>query len=138
MASEQKTDSLPVVHGVWINALNQDESQHMALRDSTCADISGSLSAVDDRDLSDLVSEWETKPLRSKHSFTAHIDGDDKCYALYVLHASSQDKALFLVRDDTPFVKTVDLEDASNSHLILPFLDGALVRFLERAEVYGG
>lgn len=135
MSSDKaKSTRLPTVHGVWINAQNQDDSQRISLKDSSCDAISTSLSAADDGDLSDLVSEWESKALRSKHSFT--VDDDDK-YALFVLYASAEDKAVFLVEDETPFTKSFDMDSPQNSLLILPFLDGALVRFLERSQVYG-
>merc|ERR1719295_1951987 len=132
-----KSDTLPNVHGVWIHAKNQDDSQRISLTDPTCESISSFLSSTTDSDLSDLISKWESKPLRSKHSFTANL-ADESQWALYVLHASSEDKAVFLVEDDTPFTNGLELKDEPlNSLLILPFLDGALVRFLERSQVYG-
>ena len=134
-ADKVKSEPLPVVHGVWIHAKNHDDSQRISLLDSSCDDISSALSTSSGKSLSDLVSEWESAALRSKHSFTVN---DDEHYALFVLHASADDKAVFLVKDETPFTSGLSLdEELPNSLLILPFLDGALVRFLERSQVYG-
>merc|ERR1712154_90789 len=48
------------------------------------------------------------------------------------------EKAVFVVQGDTIFTQSLNLdEENDNASICLPFLDGALLRFLERSEIYG-
>merc|ERR1712228_763122 len=102
--------------------------------DSECANLNKYLAKSKGKDLESLSKEHSKKLLRSKDSFEVN----DESYDLYLLHAASDEKAVFVVQGDTLFTKSLNLDDEQeNAVIALPFLYGALLRFLERSEIYG-
>ena len=130
-----KLDELPEVHAAYIFPTDPDfGSEPVKLGDYRCAKISKALKQSEGKDLTGLAREYRKKPLRTKKTFEI----DNETFELYVLYGSSDDIAVFLIEGDTLFSKSLKLkEEKDNSLLILPFLDGALMKFLERSEIYG-
>ena len=125
---------LPIVHATFIYPTDDSLLEPISLQDSECVNLNKSLAKLKGKDLASLAKDHSTKRLRSKET----IEINDESYDLYLLHADSNEKAVFVVQGDTPFTKSLNLdEEQENAVIALPFLDGALLRFLERSEIYG-
>eukprot|EP01084_Bolivina_argentea_P269729 458480_1 len=128
-----KLDDLPIVHAAFIYT-DDDETEPISLQDTDCIKIAKKLEKQEGKSISQLAKEMRHKPLRTKKT----LEIGDNIYELYTLHASSEDKAVFLIEGDTLFTNTLKLkEEKENSLLILPFLDAALLKFLGRSQIYG-
>merc|ERR1712083_84706 len=120
---------LPIVHAAFIYPIDDLSIDPIILQDSECATFNKFLAKSKGKDVSSLAKDHSTKRLRSIDSFEVN----DESYNLYLLHAASDEKAVFVVQGDTLFTKSLNLdEEQENAVIALPFLDGALLRFLER------
>lgn len=136
MTSSSKLDDVPVVHSVYVYSDDYQENE-IFVKDIYSELISRKLKKTTGKSVKDICKEvYAQCEINTIHEYQC----GKSTYVLYVLQASSSEKSVFVCNKKDPFLKeysSIQETIFDNSLRILPFLDGALSRFLQRSEIYG-
>lgn len=122
------TASVPAVHAVLVYTKSADKTERIRLVDAEANALNMEMAKLSETD--DLLSYAKAFAFARPSGSFLKLQGIPNCaeYAMYTLDLSQLDKATFVVDEDPMLM---------DSLTVLPFIDGALTRFLQRAQVYG-
>ena len=129
--------SIPTVHAVLVFTKSDDKTERVRLVDAAANALNVEMAKMSKTD--DLMSYAKAFAFARPSGSFLKLQGFPNCpdYAMYTLDVSDLDTATFVVDEDPVLLQQVEMDKEDGALTVLPFIDGALTRFLRRAQVYG-